>query len=189
MPGGMYDFAAVSPPGSQVVLTFGGVDSGTGRHRDGIGLYDRCGRIVRCSMGCFGVSSCVAVYCSCTRRCCSVADAAARLQSALAMPASQQESCAFGTLSQLRWAASQPSADYPTHNLRTAFVTATVFGPAKLGSRQGSQRLIGLSQNLIQHLYFVGVGVVAQSDARLVVLSVRCCPPSAQQGPRCSCLG
>ncbi len=41
MPGGMYDFAAVSPPGSSVVLTFGGVDSGTGRHRDGIDLYDR----------------------------------------------------------------------------------------------------------------------------------------------------
>jgi hypothetical protein len=41
MPGGMYDFAAVSPPGSSVVLTFGGVDSSTGRHRDGIDLYDR----------------------------------------------------------------------------------------------------------------------------------------------------
>lgn len=41
MPGGMYDFAAVSPPGSNVVLTFGGVDSGTGRHRDGIDMYDR----------------------------------------------------------------------------------------------------------------------------------------------------
>jgi hypothetical protein len=41
MPGGMYDFAAVSPPGSSVVLTFGGVDSGTGRHRDGIDMYDR----------------------------------------------------------------------------------------------------------------------------------------------------
>jgi hypothetical protein len=38
--GGMYDFAAVSPPGSSVVLTFGGVDSATGRHRDGIDLYD-----------------------------------------------------------------------------------------------------------------------------------------------------
>jgi len=41
MPGGMYDFAAVSPPSSSVVLTFGGVDSGTGRHRNGIDMYDR----------------------------------------------------------------------------------------------------------------------------------------------------
>jgi hypothetical protein len=49
MPGGMYDFAAVSPPGSEVVLTFGGVDSGTGRHRDGIDLYDRCGLVTSCS--------------------------------------------------------------------------------------------------------------------------------------------
>lgn len=40
MPGGMYDFAAVSPPSSSVVLTFGGVDSGTGRHRNGIDMYD-----------------------------------------------------------------------------------------------------------------------------------------------------
>lgn len=40
MPGGMYDFAAVSPPGSSVVLTFGGVDSATGRHRGGVDLYD-----------------------------------------------------------------------------------------------------------------------------------------------------
>lgn len=41
--GGMYDFAAVSPAGSSAVLTFGGVDSSTGRHRDGIAVYDtRC---------------------------------------------------------------------------------------------------------------------------------------------------
>lgn len=40
---GMYDFAAVSPAGSSIVLTFGGVDSSTGRHRNGIDLYDtRC---------------------------------------------------------------------------------------------------------------------------------------------------
>jgi hypothetical protein len=51
MPGGMYDFAAVSPPGSSVVLTFGGVDSATGRHRDGVDLYDRC--VVR-GLGCKG---------------------------------------------------------------------------------------------------------------------------------------
>lgn len=37
---GMYDFCAVSPPGSTLVLTFGGVCSSTGRHRDGIDLFD-----------------------------------------------------------------------------------------------------------------------------------------------------
>lgn len=46
MPGGMYDFAAVSPPGSSIVLTFGGVDSATGRHRDGIDLYDRYSSVI-----------------------------------------------------------------------------------------------------------------------------------------------
>lgn len=41
--GGMYDFAAVSPPGCGMIVICGGVDSSTGRHRDGIAMYDsRC---------------------------------------------------------------------------------------------------------------------------------------------------